>query len=123
MVVNLSFIHSLETSNEAYLDQLTGLMTGPIYIGLNDVFIEGDFIWSDGSPNTYVPPWQSGNPDNAGPTSNQDCAVLATAGNMDDVDCSSIYPYICEMRTFDLMHDFTPSAHVDAPLIMFKQHS
>ena len=81
-----------------YLLCITGLMSQSIYIGLNDVFIETEWVWSDGAPTTYTPPWLGSNPDNAGPTSNQDCALLNTGGQMDDVDCSSIAPYICEMR-------------------------
>ena len=76
----------------------SGLVSEEIYIGFNDVYIETDWVWSDGGPTTYHPPWFASNPDNSGPTSNEDCAILRTDGTMNDVDCASIAPYICEMR-------------------------
>jgi hypothetical protein len=67
----------------------------PTWIGANDVAVEGDWVWVDGS-GVHYDSWGSGEPDDAG---DADCALTNTAGRRgewSDTRCSSSYQFICE---------------------------
>ena len=73
------------------------------WIGLNDRAIEGDFVWSDGTPVGYTN-WNSSEPNNAG--GNEDCGQLNRfnennsnePGTWNDEPCSTGMPFICEVN-------------------------
>ncbi len=74
-----------------------------IYIGLNDIENEGNFVWTDGSFNADYRDWGPGQPSNAG--GNEDCSmwvhdsVDVTWKPWNDFPCDSAthYPYICKL--------------------------
>jgi hypothetical protein len=68
---SLASIHSQEQQDEAY--GLCG-QGGYCYIGLNDVDVEGTFVWTDGSPFDYTGGWSPGQPDNE--ANNEHCVMM-----------------------------------------------
>ncbi len=65
-----------------------------LYIGLNDIEVEGTFVWPDGSAPGFTA-WGDGEPNNA--LRGEDCAQLAVAaGTWNDIACATAAPFICE---------------------------
>lgn len=71
-----------------------------LWIGLNDRFKEGQFVWSDGTHfnSSVYSNWNDGEPNNAG---DEDCVELRSSG-WNDEQCSAIRFYICERPTGEL---------------------
>ena len=71
-----------------------------VWIGLNDNDTEGDFVWQDGSPLGSYTNWAPNQPDNGGPTGDdEDCVEMGqfNDGLWNDQDCSLGYlGFICE---------------------------
>jgi len=74
-------------------DLLLGLGVGPLWLGLDDVLDEGEFVWDGGRPLGEAS-WGPGQPDDAGES--EDCVELRPDGTWHDRDCSSLLPYVCE---------------------------
>ncbi|CAH1259009.1 PKDREJ [Branchiostoma lanceolatum] len=69
-----------------------------IWVGLNDIEIEGNFVWEDGTSLGSFNPWMAGQPNNL---DEQDCVVITQATNgypnqWRDDDCSGPRGVICE---------------------------
>ncbi len=64
------------------------------WIGFNDLEVEGDWVWADGSPVTYTN-WRANEPNNGGPYGEQ-CAEIEPAGQWDDQSCSDLQPWVCQ---------------------------
>jgi hypothetical protein len=63
------------------------------WIGLNDIAVEGMFVWPDGTPATYTN-WNEGEPNDAGGI--EDCVEIGSAtGGWNDVPCDTLKTYIC----------------------------
>lgn len=63
--------------------------------GLNDVAVEGTFVWADGSPVNFMA-WADGEPNNAG---DEDCANFIPWGDgkWNDLPCDQARPYVCRL--------------------------
>ena len=77
---------------------LIGLATtATFWIGLNDLEVEGEYQWSDGTPFVYSR-WGLSQPDQAGPT--EDCVELLAAPNAfglwNDIYCAKPNYPLCE---------------------------
>lgn len=67
---------------------------GGVWIGLNDVKSEGNFLWPDGTHVTYIK-WASNQPDNQ--NENDDCVrMMIDKGAWDDTTCEHILSFVCE---------------------------
>jgi hypothetical protein len=66
---------------------------GSWYCGLNDIAVEGSFVWLNGLPVGYTN-WAPGEPSNTG---DEDCAVLYDGGDWNDQKCTNAAPYVCEL--------------------------
>ena len=65
------------------------------WIGLNDIAVEGTFVWTDGTPLIYTN-WEPGEPNNAG---NEDCGQINRfnpKNTWNDEPCNQALPYVCE---------------------------
>ncbi|KAG8446993.1 hypothetical protein GDO86_014439 [Hymenochirus boettgeri] len=76
---------------------ITGLLTGytsSLWMGLNDLDINGGWQWSDGSPLKYLN-WESDQPSNS---NEENCAVIRTesSGSWQNRDCGNALPYACK---------------------------
>ncbi|KAI8791706.1 C-type lectin mannose-binding isoform [Biomphalaria glabrata] len=67
-----------------------------VYIGLNDIVQEGNFVWSDGTllSQTEMAIFSVGKPTPA--NSAEDCVVYDTVYGANDVPCSFLQKYVCE---------------------------
>ena len=75
-----------------------------VAIGLDDLAVEGAFVWEDGTPVGYTD-WHTGEPNNGNGLYEEDCAIYAGArvgGQWDDRPCappplnSGAYGYVCQ---------------------------
>ncbi|MCA9656643.1 MAG: hypothetical protein H6712_05420 [Myxococcales bacterium] len=65
-----------------------------LYLGLNDLEVEGSFVWTDGSAPAFTA-WGAGEPNDA--LEGEDCAQLAVpAGTWNDIACATAAAFICE---------------------------
>ena len=88
---SLASIHSSE-ENE-FLRSLAP--NDDVFIGLNDVQIEGTFAWSDGSLVNFEN-WEENQPDND--FDMEDCVIIVSAdGKWNDTPCEMWYGYVCKL--------------------------
>ncbi|XP_077973115.1 alpha-N-acetylgalactosamine-specific lectin-like isoform X1 [Styela clava] len=85
---------SVGVRDSSMRNHLISLASGEnVWIGLNDIEHEGNFIWEDGVVSTADnTPWINPPDDYEG---NEDCVHL-TETSLNDYDCSKLLPYICE---------------------------
>ncbi|XP_062568473.1 perlucin-like [Saccostrea cucullata] len=89
-----------ESENEYLRQHLLGIGSkGNFWIGLNDILVEGEWVWMSTQQTPSYTDWAPGQPDNY--QQHEDCAFLwqATTLHWDDVDCSTKFSFICE-KTF-----------------------
>jgi len=86
-------IHDPETAEVLMWAPIDLLGVEEVWIGLSDSEVEGDFVWSDGSPLDFVAWFEEGpaqGPDGEG----RDC-VLSRPGGWVDIFCEEPRPFIC----------------------------
>jgi len=86
----LASIHSAK--EQAFVG---GIVPNQTWIGLTDVKVEGDFVWSDGTALDFEQ-WRTQQPDNM---NNEDCVVITASGNdfrWNDGDCQSTNGFVCK---------------------------
>uniref|UniRef100_A0A670J2B1 C-type mannose receptor 2 n=1 Tax=Podarcis muralis TaxID=64176 RepID=A0A670J2B1_PODMU len=91
-----SLLSITEVHEQTYIN---GLLTGygsTLWIGLNDLDLNGGWQWSDNSPLKFLN-WESDQPDNP---SEENCGVIRTesSGEWQNRDCSMALPYICKKK-------------------------
>ncbi|XP_078700024.1 uncharacterized protein LOC144926863 [Branchiostoma floridae x Branchiostoma belcheri] len=69
-----------------------------IWIGLNDIYREGSFVWEDGSPIGGFNKWGSAQPNDK---NNQDCVQVTAQNLWGDADCDDGKGYLCEKRVYE----------------------
>ncbi|KAA8585380.1 hypothetical protein FQN60_004074, partial [Etheostoma spectabile] len=93
---------------------INGLLTGysaALWIGLNDLDINGGWQWADSSPLKYLN-WESDQPNHA---EEENCAVIRTesSGRWQNRDCSVAQPYVCKKRPNATLDPFTTDSWAD----------
>ena len=84
---------SVSSSEEnTFLGSLTQDHT---WLGGNDLLAEGTYSWTDGTSWSYNN-WRSNAPNNGNGNSEQDCVILRTDGEWDDVGCSTSRNFVCQ---------------------------
>jgi hypothetical protein len=75
-----------------------------VFVGGSDRVTEGTFLWEDGTPFSYTN-WGAGEPNNGGPTYEEDCVIIAGTRDSlwDDRPCdasqvasSGRFAYLCQ---------------------------
>ncbi|TVQ93541.1 MAG: hypothetical protein EA397_04130, partial [Deltaproteobacteria bacterium] len=99
-----------ESENDYIYDQTSGLLAGHWWIGLNDLDVEGHFVWLDGTEPVYTN-WAFGQPDNGGLLgSSEDCVTLNSGllslggGQWSDRQCGNTHRYACESWCFTMWY-------------------
>uniref|UniRef100_A0A6Q2XGH6 Mannose receptor, C type 2 n=1 Tax=Esox lucius TaxID=8010 RepID=A0A6Q2XGH6_ESOLU len=93
---------------------INGLLTGysaSLWIGLNDLDINGGWQWADSSPLKYLN-WENDQPSH---TEEENCAVIRTesSGRWQNRDCSVAFPYVCKKRPNATLDPFTTDSWAD----------
>ncbi|XP_029997567.1 C-type mannose receptor 2 [Sphaeramia orbicularis] len=93
---------------------INGLLTGysaALWIGLNDLDINGGWQWADSSPLKYLN-WEPDQPNHA---EEENCAVIRTesSGRWQNRDCSVALPYVCKKRPNATLDPFTTDSWTD----------
>ncbi len=89
-------------AEDAAADQLVDRVDPSVgfWIGLEDLVVEDTFIWADGTPFAFDD-WNTGQPDNGGGGTQQDCAITSDDNNGEDTwfdrACSDSLHYLCEV--------------------------
>ena len=65
------------------------------WIGGNDLLVEGNYSWTDGTAWSYTN-WRFNAPNNGNGNSEQDCVVVRTDGDWDDVACDTARKFVCQ---------------------------
>ncbi|KAM4694651.1 collectin-11 isoform 1-T1 [Discoglossus pictus] len=65
-----------------------------VFIGINDLEKESNFVYSDRSPMQTFNKWRQGEPNNA--YDEEDCAEMVASGGWNDVSCLITMYFICE---------------------------
>ncbi|MBN3312067.1 MRC2 protein, partial [Atractosteus spatula] len=94
-----------EVHEQTYIN---GLLTGyssSLWIGLNDLDINGGWQWSDSSPLKYLN-WEADQPDHV---DEENCGVIRTesSGRWQNKDCAMALPYVCKKRPNATMDPFS----------------
>ncbi|KAI4787352.1 hypothetical protein KUCAC02_032892 [Chaenocephalus aceratus] len=89
---NLVSIHS--TEEEDFVKTMFPA-DGYTWNGLNDIYEEGKWMWSDGCAAKYLF-WYSGQPNNRG--LGEDCVINNWKGKWNDAPCSTFFPSVCASR-------------------------
>ena len=90
---SLARILSLEERNELSLNLLNGERA---WIGLNDMTNEGNYVWADQSPLTYVN-WNSSEVETDAYLEREKDCVAATRTSWQSISCSEMKPSLCFM--------------------------
>uniref|UniRef100_A0A3Q3VNV6 C-type lectin domain-containing protein n=1 Tax=Mola mola TaxID=94237 RepID=A0A3Q3VNV6_MOLML len=94
---HLASFHSQEE-----LSFITAHMPGAAWVGLNDISVEGQFVYTDGTPADFLP-WAPSQPDN---WQNEDCVQLRgmndyEPGKFSDDSCTSTKEFICKKESIE----------------------
>ncbi|KAL4659299.1 C-type mannose receptor 2-like [Arapaima gigas] len=100
-----------EVHEQTYIN---GLLTGysaSLWIGLNDLDINGGWQWADSSPLKYLN-WEPEQPSHG---EEENCAVIRTEtlGHWQNRDCSMALPYICKKKPNATLDPFSTDSWVD----------
>ncbi|XP_055997722.1 perlucin-like [Ostrea edulis] len=76
-------------------------LQGEYMIGLSDVLLEGDWVWTSSQTNPIYSDWYPGQPDNY--HTHEDCAILwrEHGYHWNDAPCTVPYNFICEKELSD----------------------
>lgn len=81
----------------AFVNELNNNLNDPVWIGANDIEIEGDWTWHTDEPWVYDN-WGTNEPNNSG---NEDCAIMYSSGEWNDTACEGKnvdFDWICEKK-------------------------
>ena len=68
-----------------------------VYIGLNDIFIEGDFRWIGSEEKLgWYANWGPGQPADEFYFKDEDCVQILGSGDWNDVTCDFVFSSVCE---------------------------
>ncbi|XP_035388895.1 collectin-11 [Electrophorus electricus] len=81
-------------TNRVLAGYITGAGLSRVYIGINDLEREGQFVYVERSPMSTFSRWREGEPNDA--YEDEDCVELLSSGEWVDVACSLTMYFVCE---------------------------
>uniref|UniRef100_H3A816 C-type mannose receptor 2 n=1 Tax=Latimeria chalumnae TaxID=7897 RepID=H3A816_LATCH len=93
---NADLLSITEIHEQTYINGLITGYSSTLWIGLNDLDVNGGWQWSDSSPLKYLN-WEAEQPDNF---QEENCGVIRTEsqGQWQNKDCGIALPYICKKK-------------------------
>ncbi|KAJ8245954.1 hypothetical protein GJAV_G00262100 [Gymnothorax javanicus] len=93
---------------------INGLLTGyssSLWMGLNDLDMNGGWQWADNSPLKFLH-WESDQPNHS---EEENCAVIRTetSGRWQNHDCGVAMPYVCKKRPNATLNPFSTDSWSD----------
>jgi CotH protein/lectin-like protein/putative metal-binding protein len=88
----LASMHSEEEWDHLTFTTIEKIGTEETWIGLNDLDTEGEFVWTDGTPNDYYH-WSEEAPQ---PDGHEDDCVTNAPWGWRDTDCEELHGFICQ---------------------------
>lgn len=104
---SLAVINSAALMNSLVASIQEVVPGGQAYFGLNDVAVEGTFVYPNGEPVVYTN-WNPGEPNNQG---DEDCVEILPNGTMNDIPCSTLRYAVYEIDLCPTL-TITPSIQV-----------
>uniref|UniRef100_UPI00398F2ECA collectin-11 n=1 Tax=Pristiophorus japonicus TaxID=55135 RepID=UPI00398F2ECA len=83
-----------EATNSLIASYISEAGLSRVFIGVNDLEEEGQFVFTDGSPLLTFNKWRNGEPNNA--YDEEDCAEMVSSGGWNDVACHITMYFVCE---------------------------
>ncbi|XP_048387692.2 collectin-11 isoform X4 [Stegostoma tigrinum] len=83
-----------EATNSLIASYISEAGLSRVFIGVNDLEEEGQFVFTDGSPLQTFNKWRTGEPNNA--YDEEDCAEMVSSGGWNDVTCHITMYFVCE---------------------------
>ncbi|XP_078069321.1 collectin-11 isoform X1 [Mustelus asterias] len=83
-----------EATNSLIASYISEAGLSRVFIGVNDLEEEGQFVFTDGSPLQTFNKWRNGEPNNA--YDEEDCAEMVSSGGWNDVTCHITMYFVCE---------------------------
>ncbi|XP_043534516.1 collectin-11 isoform X4 [Chiloscyllium punctatum] len=83
-----------EATNSLIASYISEAGLSRVFIGVNDLEEEGQFVFTDGSPLQTFNKWRTGEPNNA--YDEEDCAEMVSSGGWNDVACHITMYFVCE---------------------------
>ncbi|CAB1431367.1 unnamed protein product [Pleuronectes platessa] len=96
---------------QTYINGFLSGYSAALWIGLNDLDINGGWQWADSSPLKYLN-WEQDQPSHE---DEENCAVIRTesSGRWQNRDCSGALPYVCKKRPNATLDPFTTDSWTD----------
>ncbi|KAJ7338085.1 hypothetical protein JRQ81_010642 [Phrynocephalus forsythii] len=83
-----------EVANAAISDYISQSGFFRVFIGLNDMENEGQFIYADRTPLQNYSNWKEGEPQNE--SGEEDCVEMLSTGKWNDTECHHTMYFVCE---------------------------
>ncbi|XP_067840319.1 collectin-11 isoform X3 [Heptranchias perlo] len=83
-----------EATNSLIASYISEAGLSRVFIGVNDLEEEGQFVFTDGAPLLTFNKWRNGEPNNA--YDEEDCAEMVSSGGWNDVACHITMYFVCE---------------------------
>uniref|UniRef100_A0A8C6Y9P9 Collectin subfamily member 10 n=1 Tax=Naja naja TaxID=35670 RepID=A0A8C6Y9P9_NAJNA len=83
-----------EAANTVISDYVSQSGFFRVFIGLNDIEKEGQFMYADGTPLQSYSNWKDGVPQDT--QENEDCVEMLSTGKWNDTECHLTMYFICE---------------------------
>ncbi len=87
--------HLATVSSTAENDFIASYEYGDMWLGANDIAVDGAFVWITGEPFSFMA-WAAGEPNNAGGP--EDCLQQRRGLGWNDSNCAALFGYVCEIE-------------------------
>ncbi|NP_001011227.1 collectin-10 precursor [Xenopus tropicalis] len=83
-----------QATNSLIADYISKMGLFRVFIGINDIEKEKQFVYADNSPLQTYSSWKAGEPNDG--SGYEDCVEMLSTGHWNDVDCSLTIYFVCE---------------------------